>query len=219
MKLEQWFSVPIVIDRLIGFENTNNSIKEYILSAEKQHEKENELITQARKKGLFESQWNLFQRNEPSLNKLNELLSEKLILLVSQLNSYDQKIIDTLKIKEQSWFHVTRKGGYFSAHNHPMASWSSVYCVDDGGINDNDDFGVTRFCHPYPQMNCYIDAGNVNLKHPFNSSPLNIKLKTGDLIFFPSFLMHEVSPYMQNGTRITIATNYWIESPLVKIRV
>ncbi len=37
-----------------------------------------------------------------------------------------------LKLHNHTWFHITRHAGSFISHNHPMASWSAVYCVRAG---------------------------------------------------------------------------------------
>src|SRR3546814_2978119 len=58
--------------------------------------------------------------------------------LVGELNGYDDDFLRRLHINADAWFHITRNGGYFGLHNHPMASWSGVYCVDDG---DSDEIG------------------------------------------------------------------------------
>ena len=49
----------------------------------------------------------------------------------------DMAALGRMLISSDSWFHVTRRGGFFALHNHPNASWSGVYCVDPGK-NDAD---------------------------------------------------------------------------------
>lgn len=218
MKLEQWFVTPIALDKLKISESISLTLKKYILDAEKIQGEKNTILTQFEKDDVFESQWDLFKRDNEAIQYLKKEIYNRLIFLVSNLNSYPAEITNSIKIKDQSWFHVTRNGGYFTNHNHPMASWSCVYCVDEGDSLENSDSGVTRFFPPSLPSN-YLDAGNANLKFPFSSSSMNIKLRTNDLIFFPSNIMHEVSPYLGKKERITIASNFWFESDKIQIRI
>ncbi|MRX28244.1 putative 2OG-Fe(II) oxygenase [Kangiella sp. HZ709] len=216
MKLEQWFALPVAVDTINKPDIFHNQLKDYILEIENSEE-ENKILTQSKKTGLYESEWNLLDRSEPVIRELKEEIFSRVKALVCKLNGYHEKISSSMVIKQQTWFHVTRNGGYFTNHNHPMASWSAVYCVAEGDYNSGDDSGVTRFFSPF-QINGYIDAGNVNLQPPFSQSTMNIKLRTGQIIFFPSNLMHEVSPYLGAKERITIASNFWFENKYVNIR-
>lgn len=217
MKLEQWFSIPIIVDK-IYFDNAfYKELNEYLLKCEKSKDEKNKILTQASKDGLFESQWDLFEREQPQLQELKKELYQKLTAVIQKLNGYDNTVTNSLNISEQSWFHITRNGGYFTSHNHPMASWSSVFCSLTDESDSNSESGVTRFFPPV-MNNAYLDAGNAALQFPFNQSAMGLKLTQGDLIFFPSHLMHEVSRYLGNSERITIATNYWVDSELIKIR-
>ena len=54
-----------------------------------------------------------------------------------------------MQIFNDCWFHVTRRGGFFGLHNHPMASWSGVYCVEPGRHDaDKPDSGMLTFLNP-----------------------------------------------------------------------
>lgn len=219
MKFDASFSVPFVLDKLQDGEQLNSSLRKDILTLEKDESQRNEIPTQPITKELFESKWDLLDREQHSFKTLRDELFQRLSYLVTKLNNYNSAVAKSLEINQHTWFHVTRKGGYFSSHNHPMASWSSVYCVDDGGDLEIRDSGITRFSHPIPTANYYMDAGNATLINPFTCAAKSIKLRAGEIVFFPSYLQHEVTPYLGEGTRITIASNYWLESKLVGIRV
>jgi predicted 2-oxoglutarate/Fe(II)-dependent dioxygenase YbiX len=38
---------------------------------------------------------------------------------------------------------------------------------------------------------------------------VELKLEAGQLVIFPSYVFHEVTPFYGNDTRITVATNCW----------
>ena len=121
-----------------------------------------------------------------------------------------------LRIFNHAWFHVTRPGGYMGTHNHPMASWSGVYCVDPGEEDpDNPDSGVIRFHDPRISVTMYMDASNNHMVAPYEPGMRTYRFKAGQLVIFPSFLMHEVAPFTGTGTRITLAFNSWIKDSRV----
>jgi predicted 2-oxoglutarate/Fe(II)-dependent dioxygenase YbiX len=55
----------------------------------------------------------------------------------------------------------------------------------------------------------FLDPANQRLRQPFIVSDLDLQLQAGQLVVFPSYLFHEVTPYYGSDTRITVATNCW----------
>jgi len=47
------------------------------------------------------------------------------------------------------------------------------------------------------------------LRQPFIVGDLDLQLQPGQLVVFPSYLFHEVTPYYGPDTRITVASNCW----------
>jgi hypothetical protein len=91
-----------------------------------------------------------------------------------------------------------------------MASWSAVYCVRAGDVPaDQPGSGVLRLFDPRPGANAYRDPANERLHAMFGLRPLELRLREGQIVVFPSYLFHEVAPYYGSGTRITVATNCW----------
>ena len=130
------------------------------------------------------------------------------------MSGYDAKALSMLSVNSHTWFHVTRKGGYFALHNHPMASWSGVYCVDPGDSDaaDTSD-GAISFLNPMGIANMFVDAGNSHLKPPFSGKNFSMQLRAGELVLFPSYLFHQVLPYQGSRERITVAFNCWFNAP------
>ncbi len=114
------------------------------------------------------------------------------------------------KIHNHTWFHVTRHAGSFISHNHPMASWSAVYCVRAGDpVQSQPDSGLLRLFDPRQGANAFRDPANAQLKTGYALRPLELRLTEGQLIVFPSYLFHEVTPFFGQKLRITVATNCW----------
>ncbi len=163
--------------------------------------------------GLFESRFELFGRPEPALHRLREFCWAALDDFLRQINPRFAEAGPTLRIATHTWFHVTRNGGWFGQHNHPMASWSGVYCVDNGSpdrtVAQN---GQLVFPHPLTPANAFLDASNSSLRWPYGQDNLAFDLEPGQLVLFPSWLPHAVTPFHGARERITIAFNAWFVS-------
>jgi uncharacterized protein (TIGR02466 family) len=137
-----------------------------------------------------------------------------LYAVVGRLNGYDLPTLRRLQIFNDCWFHVTRRGGFFGLHNHPNASWSGVYCVDSGRHDaDKKDSGLLTFVNPMITTAMFMDAATANIQLPYGYQIANIRLEPGQLVLFPSWVLHDVKPYEGDGERITIAFNCWFTLP------
>ena len=107
---------------------------------------------------------------------------------VAQLNSYEMAFLKRINIATDAWFHITRRNGFFGVHNHPMASWSGVYCVASGEHDvDQADSGKLSFVNPNITGNMYVDAGSAALQNPFSMGNMGYALSPGQLVLFPSY--------------------------------
>ncbi len=159
---------------------------------------------------LFESNFDLFKYDNLAVQQLRHFILQSVGWIIAKLNGYSREQINKIQIFSDAWFHITEFGGYFYTHNHPMASWSAVYCVDPGDdVPGKSDSGILRFHDPRPHCNSYLDAGNAHLKGEYAGCNFNFKLSAGQLVLFPSYLQHEVAPFMGNSRRITVAVNCW----------
>ncbi len=220
LQISQNFSMPLAMARLKGVEQLNTDLLRYFKQLSEDGGYRNDLPTQPERDTLYESKFDLFEHDNKAVQALKNLMHSELTKLVMKLNQYPEAVRETLKIEQHAWFHITKKHGYFTYHNHPMASWSGIYCPEGGGRPQNEpESAITRFAHPVPSANYYMDAGNANLQPPFSIAPFNLLLEAGDLVFFPSHLMHEVTPHLGERDRVTIAVNFWISSPLVQVRI
>ena len=167
----------------------------------------NRLMT-AGKNGLFESEFDLFKWPEACVQRLRTFCFESLIATVAELNNLSTAQVRAFRMQDDTWFHITRGGGYTTAHVHPGASWSGVYCVEPGEVRpEAPDSGVLRFFDPRIGASMYLDPGNTHLVHPFAFQLINLRLAAGQLILFPSYLQHEVAPFVGRDDRITVAFN------------
>ena len=160
--------------------------------------------------GLFESEFDFFAREEACVQELRGWVWGSLGEFLRNINPDMVEGTRGLRIASQTWFHLTRDGGYFGYHNHPMASWSGVYCVSDGQPDpDYSNNGCLVFPHPQMAVNTFLDAANAHLRWPYSHGNFVITLKPGQLVFFPSWLGHYVTPFRGTGQRVTVAFNAW----------
>ena len=201
------FSVPFVLDQLADCASVNQPLRELFIRRESQGARfANPNPYTPRNTQLFESNFDLFTWPDASIAVLREFCLSRVAQTVAELNQYDGAHMARLSIVTDAWFHVTRRGGFFGVHNHPMASWSGVYCVSPR-ISDADqpDSGKLSFINPLAQM--YLDTGNSQLQFPYQLGNYAFNLQAGELILFPSWLVHQVMPFYGEGERITVAFN------------
>jgi uncharacterized protein (TIGR02466 family) len=203
------FSVPFARSHHPNAEALNPALKRFIQVQELSGPPNPRPLT-LRNQGVFESDFNLFRLDDPAVQELKSFCWKQLLSLISALNGYDLAMINRLNIYNDCWFHVTRRGGFFGLHNHPNASWSGVYCVDPGQHDPGKtESGLLTFVNPMLTTTMHLDPANSNLKLPFSSHVATISLEAGQLVMFPSWLLHDVKPFEGEGERVTIAFNCW----------
>lgn len=113
---------------------------------------------------------------------------------------------------EGMWFQAATTGASHDVHTHGNCSWSGVYIVqiDDpaqrrehpvyGAAN-----GVTRLYGPHFATlgGAYIDVGNAYLQQ----AHLDVEQVEGQLLVFPSWLIHQAMAYGGDKERVIISFN------------
>jgi uncharacterized protein (TIGR02466 family) len=202
-----FFAVPFTFTRHPNAGTLNAELRELFLakSAEGAAWANPRPIT-LRNAPVFESRFDLFRWEDRPVQQLKEFCWNEMLGALCELNRYDAAMRARLLIHNDAWFHVTKRGGYFSLHNHPNASWSGVYCVDAGGPSEG---GALTFVNPTLAASMHLDAGNTGFSGAFAGGTKSLRMEPGQLVLFPSWVLHEVTPYDGDGTRITVAFNCW----------
>ena len=201
------FSIPLVVTHHPDSDRMNTALAELFRQRSQSDAYRNPEPRVKRNDALYESRFNLFEWPEGCVQELKEFCFANLLRSVVELNGYPERILDDLRYSWEAWFHLTRKGGFFAAHTHPNHSWSGVYCVGHDGDDPKSDSGRLTFLNPNVASNMYVDAGNVRMQRPFSGAPRSLRLEAGQLVLFPSWLYHEVTPYEGDTERITVAFN------------
>ena len=203
------FAVPFAVGRVPGCGPLNRELEALLLARENDQHR-NPIPTHVPQQETFESRFDLFRWPETCVQELRRAMLGSVAQAVLQSSDITPEQLARLTLHNHTWFHVSRYAGSFVAHNHPLASWSAVYCVRAGeGVAEHPDSGVLRFFDTRPGADAYLDATNRRLKAPFAVRPLEFRLEDGQIVVFPSYVFHEVAPFYGRDTRITVATNCW----------
>lgn len=101
-----------------------------------------------------------------------------------------------------AWANVNTHGSYNRVHNHPNATWSGVYYVANGELEDGwPENGKLELVDPR------VGIDMIHLEGTFMGGRTLIDPIPGLMIMFPSWLQHFVHPFYGSGERISIAFN------------
>jgi uncharacterized protein (TIGR02466 family) len=213
-ELVNLFAVPFGLSRYPEHARLNPQLRQILLAIEKTGTAANPRPLTQRNAALFESHFDLFRVTDPAIQELKAFCWNQLLSMIGTLNGYDLPTLKKLDIYNDCWFHVTRRGGFFGLHNHPNASWSGVYCVEPGQDDpDRKDSGQLCFVNPTISSAMHIDAANARMQLPYAHHVASMRLEAGQLVLFPSWVLHDVKPFEGEGERITIAFNCWFTLP------
>jgi len=116
--------------------------------------------------------------------------------LTKNTNYQDEKCEVT-----ESWYHITKTGGYHDLHNHAHSSFSAIYFLDVSECDYKN--GSMRFYKPF---NTIVPVGDIGLNWIQNDL-IDFIPKDGQIIVFPGFLDHAAIPYYGKSDRYIIAVN------------
>ena len=212
IRISPLFAVPFGETRLEPCERLNQELEALFLAREND-EHRNPIPSHIPQAETFESRFNLFRWPEACVQELRQFMLDSVARMVMETSSLRPEDLSRLTFQNHTWFHISRYAGSFIAHNHPMASWSAVYCVRPGeSVAEQPQSGVLRFMDTRQGAAAYVDPATAPLHRPFALRPLEVRLAAGQLVMFPSYVFHEVAPFYGRDTRITVATNCWFAS-------
>lgn len=139
----------------------------------------------------------------------NPELQHLKIALTSMANSYldtvDNPATDLKLYITQSWINATGKGGWHHQHSHPNSYVSGVLYTNANKATDKITFYNPK-TSPFA-----ITPKAYNL---YNSKSWSIPVQTGDLLLFPSTLVHMVETVETNSVRTSISFNTFFKGSL-----
>jgi uncharacterized protein (TIGR02466 family) len=139
------------------------------------------------------------------LDAITDVLAQ---ITLRQENGQIERV--SVEWRVNGWANINHKGDANVIHCHPGAFWSAVYYVQveeegstptGGNLELFDPRGIMPIMYcPVLRMGIkgYVSAGTSELHKP----------KTGQMVIFPSWLSHAVTPYSGDGARISLAFNF-----------
>ena len=106
------------------------------------------------------------------------------------------------QVVTEAWININRKGHFNYSHDHPGSLFSAVYYVKGGADKGELELKTPIVPHTYTISNEMVGGFNAFTGHAMVIPPV-----TGDLLIFPSWLLHRVNMSQSNEERISIAFN------------
>jgi uncharacterized protein (TIGR02466 family) len=150
-------------------------------------------------RGGWHSEGNLFDSDVPCIAALREGARLSVIEAIKSVTSkVDPAALDT---KLFAWMNVNPQGGFNAPHTHPGAHWSGVYYVLQPKVETGNS-GMIEFLDPRSDLPNWrlLKSKAFRLKR-------RIRPEAGEIVIFPSYLVHWVYPNEAGGERVTIAFN------------
>lgn len=190
---EKLFSTPLFSFEIKGYEALNNAL------IDEGHKLRNQSEGASKSnKGGWHSSGNLFDVQSNCFTMLSVMAETAVKQATCRISKTDP---DTLDLKLFAWMNINPIGAYNAPHTHPGAHWSGVYYVSQPEV-DNDTAGRIEFLDPRSDLPNWriLKASAFNLKR-------SLKPRPGEMILFPSYLLHWVYPNDSDDERISIAFN------------
>jgi uncharacterized protein (TIGR02466 family) len=120
-------------------------------------------------------------------------------LIFKRLSTHPE-FINNSKFNIVSWINVNKKDNYNAPHAHALCELSCVYYLTSGS--------KIVFQRPTGDMTFYLNnivlsTGETNI----STYCVEFQPRPNLIIFFPSFLMHNVLPLEEDYDRISVASN------------
>lgn len=137
--------------------------------------------------------------------KLRELARESVFAATRKINAKVDP--ETLKLKLFGWMNANPPGGFNAPHTHPGAHWSGVYYVSQPETESGNS-GMIEFMDPRSDLPNWrlLQAPAFRLKR-------KLRPAAGEIVIFPSYLLHWVYPNETDEERVSIAFNATFRKP------
>ena len=160
-------------------------------------------------------------KKEPAPNAGNTTSSENYVLENKALNNlkkdlhtkvmdYFDKVICTdnpiTPYITQSWLNYTERDQMLQLHTHPNSLVSGIFYVSADKKVDS-----ITFSNAHPENRIKLNTTKYNM---FNSISCKILVETGNILLFPSSLIHGVEKKKCNNIRISLSFNVFIKGTI-----
>lgn len=202
-KYEKLFSTPMV-----RFHIPDHDLLDGELLAEGARLREASEGVNKSNRGGWHSEGNLFDSEAPCIQTLRRAAVEAIYDATRKIAAKTDP--ETLRLKLFGWMNANPPGGFNAPHTHPGAHWSGVYYVSQPAVETGNS-GMIEFLDPRTDLpNWRILGANA-----FRSKK-KLRPSAGEMILFPSYLVHWVYPNDSGEERVSIAFNATFRRPKSK---
>ncbi len=195
------FATPCAMVELPDATNLNTELRRAIAERQKTHPG-----TQHSNLGGWQSDWDMDRWGGAAAIKLLAFARN----VANRVTADRQGKPVTIAWRANMWTNVNRAGHANEFHSHPGSYWSGVYYVDDGGIAADPRLGgELEFMDPrgpgpamYAPHLAFAMPGGLSVGANETVPP-----RSGLLVLFPAWLLHQVRPYRGTAERVSIAFN------------
>ena len=138
--------------------------------------------------------------NKSSSDKIPVKWEDYIDLLEPSIRLFGREFNINFKfILYNPWINFYKRGDHQEVHGHATHHLSAVFITNDG--------------EDYSQF-YFFDKDNYSVSDPYSIGKIinhqgtyNVKLKAGDIMFFPSYMLHGVSPHKSDIIRKSLSFN------------
>jgi uncharacterized protein (TIGR02466 family) len=150
-------------------------------------------------RGGWHSEGNLFDEAAEPIQTLRR--AARLSVLEATKSIAAKVDAEKLDMKLFAWMNMNPTGGFNAPHTHPGAHWSGVYYVRQPQVETGNS-GMIEFLDPRSDL-----PGWRLLQSKAFRPKRKLRPEAGEIVIFPSYLVHWVYPNETGGERVTIAFN------------
>lgn len=199
-KFEKLFATPLIRFRLPDHEALNTALLaegRKLIATDEGASKSN--------RGGWHSSGNLFDHEADCISTLRDAAETAVLDATRKLTSKVDPA--SLRLKLFAWMNSNPPGGYNAPHTHPGAHWSGVYYVSQPDVESGTS-GMIEFLDPRTDLPHWR-----LLKAPAFSMKKKFRPAVGEMVLFPSYLVHWVYPNETDEERVSIAFNATFRNP------
>ena len=199
MFIQELWKVAIGLDKIEGLNNQHLSIVAKEMQTKFQLENATYFFNRNRYNCFIE------YANDLEINKLAKATISSVRQYLTDL--YDET--EPYELEIQGWSMVQGWGEFVMPHHHVGHHLSAVFYVDVPEITKSPikGSGSIFFNHPAPLARSWIVRSGKNPENNIHS----VNIKTNDLLIFPSYLIHSVTPWFGDRERIAYAMNLFVK--------
>lgn len=193
-RYDKLFATPLLRYRVPGHEALNAALVEegHRLRAS------SEGVRKSNRQG-WHSEGNLFDETAEAFVTLRETAIAAVHDATRRIKAKTDP--ESLRLKIFGWMNANPPGGFNAPHTHPGAQWSGVYYVSQPDVDEGNS-GMIEFLDPRSDLPNWRLLGAA----PFRGKK-KLRPKPGEMILFPSYLVHWVYPNEADEERMSVAFN------------